>query len=202
LGRSLRASIPKDVRLVANTRELLPAQAASVREAGFDGIYKTVRLREGIDTPFDPDKRVRTICQMREAGLTVYSLVEPVGPEHSYEELAQAMILLRDRLRPALIGAMARVPVPAAPLGSLGRISDEELAKITAVTIMALLPHIEDVQVVCSHPPSEALMQAGANAVVVEVGAIPRDQHFASKEWQRFTVDDAKGLLRSAGWEV
>lgn len=202
LGRAIRDSNPKDFCLAANTRELSPAQAASLCEAGFQGIYKTVRLREGIDTRFDPDKRVRTICRMREAGLAVYSLVEPIGPEHSYEEIAERMILLRDRLRPALIGAMARVPVATTPLGPLGRISDEELAKITAVTIVALVPHIEHVQVVCSHPPSEALMQAGVNAVVVEVGAIPRDRHFASKEWQRFTMEDAKGLLTSAGWEI
>ncbi len=202
LGRTLRSRIPASVRLVANTRELSFDQASRLRRAGFDGIYKTIRLREGVDTPFNREKRLRTIQTMREAGLEVYSLVEPIGPEHTYEEIAEAMVLLRDRIKPVLVGAMARVPVPATPLGRLGRITDAELAKITAVAVLALLPHIEDVEIVCSHPPCPGLPEAGANGLVVEVGAIPRDEHLASDVWQRFTADDAKKWLRNAGWAI
>jgi len=112
------------------------------------------------------------------------------------------MVLLRDRIKPALVGAMARVPVPGTPLGRLCRITDEKLAGITAVTVLALLPHIEDVEIVCSHPPCRELPEAGADGLVVEVGAIPRDQHLASDVWQRFTIDDAKEWLRNAGWAI
>ncbi|NOY80218.1 MAG: radical SAM protein [Kiritimatiellaeota bacterium] len=202
LGRSLRTRIAASVRLVANTRELSFGQASLLRRAGFDGIYKTIRLREGVDTPFDREKRLRTIQTMRKAGLDVYSLVEPIGPEHTYEEIAEAMVLLRDRIKPALVGAMARVPVPATPLGRSGRISERELAKITAVAVLALLPHIDDVEIVCSHPPCRELPEAGANGLVVEVGAIPRDEHLSSDVWQRFTMDHAKKWLREAGWSM
>jgi len=202
LARDIRRFAPRELRLVANTRQLTPAQAGDLRQAGFDGIYKTIRLREGIDTDFDPEKRLQTIRSMREEGLQVYSLVEPVGPEHTAEEIARAIVMLRDRVGPALVGAMARVPVPSTPLGGLGRITDEELAKITAVTVLALLPHIGNVEIVCSHPPSQAVLEAGANGLVVEVGAVPRDRYFASGEWRRFTVEDARALMRAAGLEI
>jgi len=61
---------------------------------------------------------------------------------------------------------------------------------------------LDNVRAVCSHPPYERLAEAGANALVVEVGAIPRDKYFSFKEWQNFTVDDAKKFLAKAGYVV
>lgn len=202
MGRAARKVMPVGARLIANTRELDVRQAGRLREAGFDGVYRTVRLREGVDTDFDPARRARTIEALRDAGLKVYSLLEPIGPEHTDEELAEGIVLLRDRLRPALIGVMGRIPVPGSPLAERGAVDAETLANIQAVVVLALLPHLPDVELVCSHPPSAALLEAGANGVVVEVGAVPRDARFSESEWHQFTAADARDMLQAAGRPV
>jgi len=202
LGRVIKEMMPDGVKLVANTRQLTTEQYEMLRSMGFDGIYMTIRLREGIDTNFNVEKRRRTINNAKKAGLEVYSLVEPIGPEHTYREIAERIVELRDSIKPVVIGAMARVPVKGTPLFPLGRISEEELAKITAVITLTTLPVLDNVKLVCSHPPYELLAEAGANAYVVEVGAIPRDEYFSSKEWLRFTTEDAKRLLTKAGYVV
>ena len=202
LGRTIKEIMPEKLKLVANTRELTVKQAGMLRSAGFDGIYTTIRLREGIDTDFNIEKRRRAINDAKKAGLEVYSLVEPIGPEHTYEEIAERIIELRDSIKPVLIGAMARVPVEGTPLFHFGKISQEELAKITAVTVLSILPFSDHVELVCSHPASAILAKAGANAFVIEVGAIPRDKYFSSNEWQRFTVNDAKKFLTDEGYVI
>ncbi len=202
LGRSIRAIAPPDLKIVANTRELTFGQAVKLKESGFDGIYKAIRLREGIDTQFNVAKRFRVIEKMQDAGLIVFSLLEPVGPEHTPEEIAQAIINLRDVIRPTLSGVMARVPVKATPLGHLPQISDRELAKLTAIVVLALIRDGSNTDTICSHPPIKGNIDAGANAVVVEVGAIPRDEYFSQKEWQCFTVKEAHDLLRSGNLSI
>lgn len=202
LGRTIREMMPERSKLVANTRGLTAKQAGMLCSAGFDGIYKAIRLREGIDTEFDIEKRRQTINHAKKVGLEVYSLVEPIGPEHSYEEIAERIVEIRDSIKPALVGAMSRVAVQGTPLSHFGQISQEELAKITAVLVLSVLPLLDDVAIVCSHPASPLLSEAGANGFVVEVGAIPRAQYFSSDEWQSFTVNDAKRFLRSAGYTV
>lgn len=200
VGRRVREVAPEEVRLVANTSLLDESEAASLRAAGFSGIYKTIRIREGIDTPFDVAERSANIAMAKSAGLEAYALVEPVGPEHSAQELAEAARRLRDDVRPVLIGAMARVPVPGSPLERFGRVSDEFLADLTAILVVALLPALSECRIVCSHPASPLLARAGANAYVCEVGAVPRDADYSAAEWSRFTPADARRLLTRQGY--
>ena len=79
------------------------------------------------------------------------------------------MVRARD-LGAVIMGAMARVPVPGTPKAHLGQISEEKLARIIAVS---RLVGGEVAQEICVHPPSDAAVAAGANAVVVETGAVP-----------------------------
>ena len=202
LGRRLAPRIHPRGRLVANTGSQSADGWRQLRLAGFDGIYKTIRLREGIDTPFDRQQRLDSILAAKAAGLEIYALVEPVGPEHTAEELAEAIFTLRDLVRPVLVGAMARVPVAGSPLERLGRVDETYLADLTAIVVLSLLPALGQCRVVCSHPPSLWLVQAGANALVVEMGAIPRDASFLQTEWGHFTPDDARRLLSSIGYHL
>lgn len=202
MGRAIKKIKPDKVKLVANTRQLTVEQARMLRSAGFDAIYMTIRLGEGKITGFDIEKRRQAINNAKNAGLEVYSLVEPIGPEHTYEEIAERIIELRDFIKPGVIGAMARVPVEGTPLFRFGKISQEELAKMTAVITLSMLPVLNNVKAVCSHSPYGILAEAGANAYVVEVGAIPRDKYFSAKEWLNFTIDDAKRFLANAGYIV
>ncbi len=95
---------------------------------------------------------------------------------------------------------MARVPVSGSPLQQFGRVDETYLADLTAIIVLTLLPVVEECRVVCSHPPSPWLVQAGANALVVEMGAISRDSPFVEMEWKHFTPDDARCLLSSDGY--
>ncbi len=200
LGRRLAPRVHPRGRLVANTGSQSAEGWRQLRSVGFDGIYKTIRLREGVDTSFGRQERLESILAAKAAGLEIYALVEPVGPEHTAQELAEAIFALRDQVKPALVGAMARVLVPGSPLELFGRVDATYLADLTAIIVLSLLPTLDHCRVVCSHPSSPWLAQAGVNALVVEMGAIPRDLSFTETEWGRFTPDDAWQLLSSVGY--
>ena len=202
LAERLRPLIPDGTKLVANTGCQSEAQWRTLRAAGFDGIYKTIRLREGTDTPFNREERLENILSAKRAGLEVFALLEPVGPEHTAQELYEGIVTLRDHIRPTLVGAMARVPVAGSPAEHRGRIDDTYLADLTAIIVLSVLPALAGCGTVCSHPASPALVEAGANAMVVERGAIPRDTRFASHLWSGFTPADVWKLLTSAGYNV
>jgi biotin synthase len=97
-----------------------------------------------------------------------------------------------------LTGAMARVPVPGTPLSDYGSLPERELAKVIAVTRLASGPRASDI---CVHPPTRAGVMAGANTVVVETGAIPRDMEKVRSEWLSFTLTEAKALLAEADYD-
>lgn len=202
LGRRIQGVKPAAVRLLANTGLATSAELADLHAAGFYGIYKTIRLREGSDTPFSAAERLQQIRAARQAGLQAFALVEPVGPEHSDEEVADAILTLRDEVETVLVGAMARVPVAGSPLAAHGMIDAPRLAAVTAAFILAMQDRFAGVELVCSHPAHPDVLRAGANAVVVEVGAIPRDTAFARTEWRGLTMNDARLLLQQAGYRV
>jgi len=200
LGRAISRDKPAAVRLLANTGLATGAGLDELYDAGFYGIYKTVRLREGIDTVFSTRERLDQIRQARRAGLQPFSLVEPIGPEHSDEEIADAILTLGQEIGSVLIGGMARVPFDGSPLAHFGMIDAERLAAVTAAFVLAMEHCFDKVEVVCSHPAFLEVLHAGANAVVVEIGAIPRDNTFAETEWRGVTITQARDLLRQAGY--
>jgi len=195
--RIIRATRGK-VKLVANTGELTRASADRLREAGFTTVYHSCRLREGTDTTLSADIRLSTIKAVREAGIDLAHLVEPVGVEHSPREIADCLLQALAH-GASLTGAMARVPVPGTPLAVHGPLPKPELARIVAVTRIVAGPRATDI---CVHPPCREGLQAGANTVVVETGAVPREMEATRSEWQAFTISEARALLASAGYNV
>lgn len=67
-------------------------------------------MREGIDTTIKPETRINTLNAVRDAGLELYYCVEPIGPEHSYDELATEMLRARD-YGVQVMAVMRRTPV-------------------------------------------------------------------------------------------
>lgn len=200
LGRMIRRAKPAEVRLLANTGLATCSELGDLVSAGFYGIYKTIRLREGIDTPFSAAERIEQIRQARRVGLRAFALVEPIGPEHTDEEIADAIMTLRNDVQTVLVGGMARVPVEGSPLAHHGMIDAQRLAGVTAAFVLAMEDCFDNVEIVCSHPAQLEVLRAGANAVVVEVGAIPRDNAFAQAEWRGLTIAEARNLLGQAGY--
>lgn len=199
LARTIRRQVPGDYRLVANTGEFTDKIAEELVEAGFEYIYHTVRLREGIDTPFRPEDRRSTLAAIKRSPLKLVALVEPIGVEHSNAEIADAFLEALE-YGAVITGAMARVPVAGTPLGQLPPLSELRLAQIAAVTRLAAGIQAPDI---CVHPASEAAIAGGANVVVVETGAIPRDGGCnISDDWQGFAPARARGWFKNQAYAM
>ncbi|WP_373218077.1 radical SAM protein [Ruminococcus sp. 5_1_39BFAA] len=194
--KSIRCEVPGEYELVLNIGEFDLKKADKIHASGADGVYHALRLREGIDTIFDPKDRLNTLASVRDSQLKLIHLVEPVGPEHTNEEIAD-VLLNSIRYGVVVSGAMARTPVKGTPLGELPALSEKRLAQIIAVTRLC-----SGVRDICAHPPSKAVIQSGANVVVIERGAIPRDTEVADSLWNAFTPDTAKAYFTECGYQV
>ena len=194
----IRKEVPGDYVMILNTGEMTPQVADKVAAGGVYGVYHALRLREGEDTPFDPALRVNTMKSISGSPLRLISLTEPVGPEHTSEEIAEAF-LNTVRCGAVIGGAMARFPVPGTPLGDTRRLTDEEMAHIVAVLRLSGGDSVRDI---CVHPASPQTMESGANVMVVESGAIPRDTDYAWKDWAKTDMQRARTLLEDAGYTI
>lgn len=198
LVKKIRAKIAGEYEIILNVGEFDGETADKLFRCGVSGIYHALRLREGINTPFKPAERLKTMESVKKSKLKLISLVEPVGVEHTNEELADNFLNLV-AYNTCISGAMARVPVKATPLGSQPIIDDDKLAHIIAVLRLSGGGVVRDI---CVHPNSKQAIMSGANVVVVEKGAIPRDENISGGEWREFSIADAKKLFMECGYEV
>jgi biotin synthase len=161
-------------------------------------IYHVCRLREGADTRLDPTRRLETIEAIKAAGLDFVYCCEPIGPEHTAEELADQLLLGFER-GCSQHAAMRRVAVPQLPLGKHGQISELRLAQIVAVVALASLgsPNMEMIGV---HEPNVLGLTSGANAVFAETGANPRDTSADTSAGRGLDVAAARAMLHEAGF--
>lgn len=159
------------VPLIANTRDINHREGEALLEAGFIAAYHAVRLGEGVVTPLSREKRIQTLQVLRDVGLSWANCVEPVGPEHTAEELVDLMFLARD-YGAVYSGVMRRINFPGSPMEPFGMITELEMARLVAISrlIMADVPDAH-----CTHEPHAASLMAGANLFFPEVGASPRD---------------------------
>ncbi len=159
------------VPLVANTRDISHQEGEALLEAGFSGCYHAIRLGEGRDTPFSPEKRRQTVQVIKDVGLRWMNCIEPVGPEHSHQEMADLMLLAR-QMGATYSGVMRRINFPGSPMQQYGMINEREMARMVAVSrlVMGDVPRAH-----CTHEPHTASLLAGANLFFPEVGSSPRD---------------------------
>lgn len=194
----IRAQIPGGCAIVLNTGELDAAAAAKTKAAGVYGVYHALRLREGTDTPFDPAERSATMKNVSASGMTLISLVEPIGCEHTDEEIADSF-LNAVACGAKICGAMARFPVMGTPFGSSPMISGVRLAHVVAALRLSGGSAVRDI---CVHKATLEALESGANVMVVESGAIPRDSDFSEKDWAGVDMARARAMLDSAGYEI
>ena len=128
----IKKEIKGDYEIIFNTGELDMTISNLIVESGVSGVYHACRLKEGIDTPFDPWDRKNTMNNVCRSGLKLISLVEPIGIEHTNEEIADNFLEIL-KYKAVISGAMARIPVPGTPLGNIKKISDSRLAQIISV---------------------------------------------------------------------
>jgi len=195
---AVRAVIPGCTQLAVNIGDIGAVQARELADAGVGGAYHVRRLREGIDTALSPAARVETIQAFLDAGIQWYTCCEPIGPEHSPEELAEE-IFLGITHGCSLHATMHRIAVPGTPMASRGQISEIRLAQITAVVALATiaLPGLAGISV---HEPNLPSLMAGANAITAESGANPRDTIRNTEDGRGRSIEHCKALLREAGY--
>ena len=193
-GKAVKDILPSDVRLVANIGDFSLEYAQKLKAVGFTGVYHICRLGEGIDTKVQPETRI-ALDSIKKAGLGLYYCVEPIGPEHTNEQLVQEML----RVREYLVGVMAvmkRVAVPGTPLANRGEVSAARLAQICAVTTLTAHPE----RAMCVHEPDELCLMAGANQLYAEVGINPRDLEKETAKGRGFSVQEVKKMLWNTHW--
>ena len=198
LATAVRAVLPPDCVLVANTGQMTLEEIRRLKEAGVVLMYHALRLGEGRDTPFDPDLRRQALECIHEAGMELAHLVEPLGPEHGNEEIAD-VLLAALHAGARVCGVMARANVPGTPFEGRESVSDARLAQVAAVVRLC---GGRNTPYVCVHPPVPRAVEWGANVVVVETGAIPRDDKEAGSDWRGFSMEDAEALLARHGYAV
>lgn len=193
----VRKHLPDKVRFVANIGDFNYGTAKVLKKTGFTGVYHINRLREGIDTTIKPGVRINTLNAIRDAGLDLYYCVEPIGPEHSHDELATEMIRARD-YDVKVMAAMRRTPVKGTPLFEKGRISAIELTKIAAVARLVTRPQ----RAMNAHEVTQMTLLAGVNQLYAEYGANPRDTESQTERNRGFSVKQAWHMLWEAGYDA
>ncbi len=195
VGRLLKKHVAAP--LVANTRDITHREGEELLAAGFVGFYHAVRLGEGRVTPFKPERRIQTIQVLGEVGLRWMNCIEPVGPEHSPEEIVDLMLLAR-RHAATYSGVMRRINFPGSPMERYGMITELEMARMVAVSrlVMGGGPRAH-----CTHEPNAAALLAGANLLFPEVGSSPRDGEADTGRGRGRTPADCTRLLKEMNWE-
>ena len=198
MSQEIRTNLETDTVLVANVGDFDVRQARLLKDVGYSGIYHAVRLGEGCVTSLSVEQRFRTMRNAREAGLSVGTCVEPVGPEHSIEELVVKTIITRDA-SPCFSGAARRIPIPGTELAQHGMVSEARMAHILAVVRLAVGCNTPGN---CTHEPNVIGAAAGANLLWAESGSNPRDTAEKTQEKRGMTVQDCIEVFREAEWQV
>jgi biotin synthase len=194
----VRNSLPPQTQIVVNIGDFDAAQAKELRTVGVQGAYHVCRLREGTDTALSPEERKKTFRIIRNAELDFYYCCEPIGPEHTPEELVE-QLFLGIEYGCFQHAAMRRVYVPGLPLSSKGQITELRLAQVVAVVALATLGCWET-QNIAVHEPNLLGLAAGANVVYAESGANPRDTEPDTSSHRGLDMAAARKMLYEAGF--
>ncbi len=198
LSKEVRKNLTPETTLIANVGDQSLKNAVKLKEVGFAGVYHALRLREGTDTGLTIDRRKQSIFNFKEAGLEVGTCVEPVGPEHTNEELAE-MIEFTASFNPSYSGAARRIPIPGTKIAKRGMISELRMAQIVAVTRLGMPRTVIGN---CTHEPCTLGAIAGANLFWAEVGANPRDIKAKTEEGRGETVNSCRSIFQESNWDL
>ena len=198
MSREVRKNLKPETTLIANVGDQSHKNAIRLKEAGFSGVYHALRLREGKDTGLSVEKRKQSISNFKEAGLEVGTCVEPVGPEHTNQELAE-MIEFTASFNPSYSGAARRITIPGTAITKRGVITEMRMAQIVAVTRLGMP---RSVMGNCTHEPCTLGAISGANLFWAEVGANPRDIEEKTEQGRGETVSSCKSIFQESNWDI
>jgi biotin synthase len=198
ISQEVRAKLKPDTILIANIGDFGYEEGKQLSKAGYAGIYHAVRMGEGRDTRIDPETRLNTIKAALEAGLSVGTCVEPIGPEHSIDEIAEKILIGRD-IQPCYSGAMRRINIPGSEMEKYGMISEYRLAFLVAVVRLAMG---RDPIGNCTHEPNLLGATTGANLFWAEAGTNPRDTEVETSKGRGLDVKSCIEMFKESDFEV
>ena len=195
---TVREFISPERPLLVNTGDMTLEQTMALKEAGADGAYHAVRMGEGVDTTIPVETRMETFAHLAEAGLSLSTCVEPVGPEHTPEQITEATFRCINT-HPVSSGVGKRVAVPGTKIFDRGMLTDVANANMVAAYRLAsgLEPRLN-----CS---ANTVMTAasGANLGWAEVGTNPRDTVQRTEHGGRgSSIQAMRKMFLAAGWEI
>ena len=198
ISHEIRKNLDAKTVLISNIGDQSVANARKVKDAGYLGVYHALRLREGIDSGLSPEKRKKSIHNFQEAGLKVGTCVEPIGPEHTNDELSD-MILYTASFNPSFSGAARRIQIPGTEIAKRGTINELRMAQIVAITRLGMPRRVLGN---CTHEPCTLGGLAGANLFWAEAGANPRDTKERTEEGRGETVETCRRIFHECGWDI
>jgi biotin synthase len=198
ISKEVRKKLKPETVMIANIGDFGHGDGRRLREAGYSGIYHAVRMGEGRDTQIAPETRLNTIKAAHDAGLLIGTCVEPIGPEHSVEEIADKILIGRE-MNPCYSGAMRRIPIPGSDLSRHGMISESRLAFLVAVVRLAMG---RDLTGNCTHEPNLLGATAGANLFWAEVGTNPRDTESETSKGRGLDVKSCIEMFQEADFDI
>ncbi|MGI8550573.1 MAG: hypothetical protein ACR2PL_07230 [Dehalococcoidia bacterium] len=140
-------------------------------------------------------RRRAIFAAIQEEGLDLRYCVEPVGPEHSDEEIVDQMCLARE-FSAGILSVMRRIPVPGTKFEHAGQVTESAIAKIVAISRLFLGTRIRQMGV---HEPSLVSLRAGAHRICAEVGMNPRDRAVDTSQGRGLSVVACERMLWEAG---
>ncbi|MDR1329608.1 MAG: radical SAM protein [Oscillospiraceae bacterium] len=192
----VREAVGNQMPLLANTGDLTPERAVQLKAAGIDGIYHAARLGEGEITEIPLETRLKTIENAKNAGLKLSTCLEPIGPDHTAEQIARRAEQCMS-WAPLTSGVGRRVAVPGTKTARLGMLSQPQNALYAAA--YRLTDHRTKL-IASVH--SELMANSGSNLSWSEVGSNPRDTRRKTESGRGRTIKEIKNLLNEAGWKV
>lgn len=196
--RLARKTAPETTQIWVNMGDSDRDTMMEIKKSGVTGIYHVCRIGEGEDTDLDPKNRIKTMENALSAGLELYTCCEPIGPEHTPEQLIENMFIGID-LGCTQHAAMRRVAVPGSPLAGRGQISETRLAQIVAVIALASFT-TETMEYMGVHEPNKLGYTSGANIITAESGANPRDSKAETSENRGFDMNACRKMLYECGF--
>ena len=196
-AKQVRGVMPKHMRLVANTGDFNLEYAQQMVDVGFTGVYHICRLGEEKDTDCKLVDRIATLEAIKQVNLELYYCVEPIGPEHTSEQISDEIFRAKD-YNVNVMAVMRRINFENSPMTDKGEISAVKLALICAVTTLCTKPQ----RAMGVHEPEIISLLSGANQIYAEAGSNPRDKVHSTENGRGFSVKKAVKMLIDAQWEL
>ena len=196
--KAAREVTPEKTQVWVNVGDTDGETFKELKRNGVTGVYHVCRINEGVDTKLKPEDRIKTMDNALEAGLELYTCLEPIGPEHTPEMLVENMYIGIER-GIYQHAAMRRVAVPGTPLAKYGQISELRLAQIVAIVGLAsfMVPTMAYLGV---HEPISLGYTSGANIITAESGCNPRDNSEDTSKGRGMDMDDCRKMMLECGF--